>query len=164
MINKKPQVLQKKQQLAHCELRLDSVKKAYETAKKAVDSHEQQIKNTETQMKQIEKEKSKLEEKLAQESEQRGISLNEQDVAEYRRLKAEVEKRCTVVSTNLDNKRREQEAAISNNQFDERRLVYSREKLDQRDKAIETARKAVALAPGNEGFKKNLTRFESGPK
>jgi hypothetical protein len=62
-------------------------------------------------------------------------------VAEYRRLKAEVEKRCTVVSTDLDNKRREQEAAINSNEFDKRRLQHSQEKLQQRDKAVETERR-----------------------
>lgn len=77
-------------------------------------------------------------------------------MAEYRRLKAEVEKRCTVVSTDLDNKRREQEAAISSNQFDERRLQYSKEKLDQRDKALDTERRNYETLCESEQQQKRL--------
>jgi hypothetical protein len=89
-------------------------------------------------------------------------------VIEYRQLKAEVEKRCTVVSTTLDNKRREQEAAISANDFDKRRLQQSKEKLDQRDKALDTERRNMeALAEAEkqlaqliEEEKKNLNVCE----
>jgi hypothetical protein len=53
--------------------------------------------------------KEKLEMELAQESQKLQLNLNPKQVAEYRRLKAEVEKRSAIVSGNLDNKLQDQE-------------------------------------------------------
>lgn len=72
--------------------------------------------------------------------------MNEADIAEYRRLRGEVEKRTTAVSSQLDNLRREQEAAKSANEFDQRRLQQSKDKLEQRNKGIDAERRnLVAL-------------------
>uniref|UniRef100_A0A915P2S0 Structural maintenance of chromosomes protein n=1 Tax=Meloidogyne floridensis TaxID=298350 RepID=A0A915P2S0_9BILA len=141
MLGEKPKIAQMKQQLAHSEMRLASITKAHDNAVKAVNSLEQQIKAAEANKKEIEKQKSELEKKLAEKSKRQGINLNEADVKEYRRLKAEVEKRCAVIGTDLENKREEKKSAVDANEFNRRRLQQNQEKLDERQKVLETDRK-----------------------
>jgi len=56
-------------------------------------------------------------------------------------LKAEVEKRCAVIGTDLENKREEKKSAVDANEFNRRRLQQNQEKLDERQKVLETDRK-----------------------
>ncbi|KAF7639885.1 Structural maintenance of chromosomes protein [Meloidogyne graminicola] len=119
-------------------MRLDGIKKSHDNALKAVNNLDKQIKATKSSIKEIEQEKAKLEKKLSDESQRQGINLNEADIVAYRQLKAEVEKRCTVIGTNLENKLREVEAAISANEFDKRRLQQNNERLEQKNKVLET--------------------------
>ena len=51
MLGEKPKIAQMKQQLAHSEMRLESIKKAHDNAVKAVTNLEQQIKAAEANKK-----------------------------------------------------------------------------------------------------------------
>ncbi|KAL3110053.1 hypothetical protein niasHT_015656 [Heterodera trifolii] len=141
VLNRRPNVTKSKQQLDHCCLKLDSVRKAYETAKKAMDSQEKTVKEAEERIKKTQKEKAVLEEELNKESQALQLNLSKEQVSEYRHLKSEVEKRCTIVSTELDNKLREQEAANNAIEYDKRRLFHSTARLKQKQAELDRERR-----------------------
>uniref|UniRef100_A0A914HXQ1 Structural maintenance of chromosomes protein n=1 Tax=Globodera rostochiensis TaxID=31243 RepID=A0A914HXQ1_GLORO len=141
VLGKRPNVMKSKQQLDHCCLKLDSVRKAYETAKRATDFQEKTVQEAEARIKKAEQEKASLEEELNKESQAMQLNLSKEQVAEYRRLKAEVEKRCTIVSTDLDNKLREQEAANNAIEYDKRRLHHSNARLQQKQAELDRERR-----------------------
>lgn len=80
-----------------------------------------------------------------------------------------MEKRCTVVSTDLDNNKREQEAAKSANDYDERRLHHTKARLQQKQAELDRERRNLESMREREaeitrlleGERNNLRELES---
>ncbi|KAL3100097.1 hypothetical protein niasHS_000708 [Heterodera schachtii] len=123
------------------EIRLQREVGTFDDDRMAMDSQEKTVKEAEERIKKTQKEKAVLEEEFNKESQALQLNLSKEQVSEYRHLKSEVEKRCTIVSTELDNKLREQEAANNAIEYDKRRLFHSTARLKQKQAELDRERR-----------------------
>uniref|UniRef100_A0A915EFU5 Uncharacterized protein n=1 Tax=Ditylenchus dipsaci TaxID=166011 RepID=A0A915EFU5_9BILA len=89
----KPVVTQLKQQMGHMKSKRTDAEKKHLTAQKIAEDYSRNV---------------DLAKQIEQESQSKQLNLNPEQVAEYRRLKTEFEKKSIEETQNLDNKRQEQ--------------------------------------------------------
>ncbi|CAD5226875.1 unnamed protein product [Bursaphelenchus xylophilus] len=134
----RPELLKLSQQKDHIKKRLEILQKVYLAAQKKAEEHEKAISDATKKLAAARKNKEKLEAELAAESEQNQLKLNSDQIDEYRKLKAEAERRTVMVSSEIYNKQQEMDHLQSIIDFQKQRLL---EWKDKERRAVEELEK-----------------------
>ncbi|KAI1696108.1 MIZ/SP-RING zinc finger domain-containing protein [Ditylenchus destructor] len=139
----KLQCEEKRKEIEHIKAKYQKVEKALEDAQMVADEFDTKINETKVKMSAIEKKKNALHTEIEQESQNPELNLNPQQIAEYRRLKSQFEKRTLEQSQKLDNKRQEQETDRNALEYENRRLTVQKDKIMQKEAEIEREKRTI---------------------
>ncbi|KAI1724897.1 SMC proteins flexible hinge domain-containing protein [Ditylenchus destructor] len=135
--------LEHKCQREHIKAKYQKVEKSHEDAQKIADEFDTKIKEAKVKMSAFEKKKNALLTEIEQESQNPELNLNPQQIAEYRRLKSQFEKRSLEQSQKLDNKRQEQETDRNALEYENRRLTMQEDRIKQKEAEIEREKRNI---------------------
>lgn len=109
---KRPTFIKAKERVAHVKKKLESAHKSLSQAQKAHDAHEEDIRVLQRELEAVEAKRLEYEEQVAGESQSQGrdVTLEENQVKEYNRLKEEAGKRSAMYLQQLDSVNREQKS------------------------------------------------------
>jgi len=109
---KRPLYIKAKEKTAHTVKKLESAKKSLKQAKKAYDAHEDEIRQLESDLAEVENKRAEFDKIVEEESQSQGkdMSLEDDQVKEYHRLKEECGTRAAQFMQELDTVNREQKS------------------------------------------------------
>lgn len=105
-----PEVVRSRQEVEHCRQKIDTTRKVLTAAKRKAEEHKKNIEDAEQKLTDARARRDEYVQKLAAETQQRGLTLNAQQLDEYKRLKAEAEAKNTLVTSSLYNLQQAQQS------------------------------------------------------
>ncbi|XP_043916489.1 structural maintenance of chromosomes protein 1A [Protopterus annectens] len=142
---KRPQYIKAKENTAHKIKKLEAAKKSLQNAQKLYKKRKADMDELEKEMHCVEKAKQEFEERMAEESQSQGrdLTLEENQVKKYHRLKEEASKRAATLAQELEKFNRDQKADQDRLDLEERKKVETEAKIKQKLREIEENQKRI---------------------
>ncbi|VDK74855.1 unnamed protein product [Litomosoides sigmodontis] len=137
VMTQKPRYVAAKQGVVHVKAKLEMANKAHYNAQRAAEAHDTNVATMKQQLKDVEQKKQECEAKLATESQELEMQLNDAQVNEYYGLKGEATKRCGIIDMELNKLLQEQETEKNNLQFEQRRLAHAADRVKNKEQEME---------------------------
>ncbi|KAI6215832.1 hypothetical protein M3Y94_00430900 [Aphelenchoides besseyi] len=147
----RPLCMQSRQVVDHIKSKLDGAKKIQQAARKKAEEHTSHVKEAEGKLEVAQKQKAELKKRLAHESKQQKLNLNQQQIVEYRQLKNDAEKQTTLVAAKLYNLQQDQESDRAVVSHEKRKLEECNERIREKIREIEREKRHI------ESMKESIT-------
>ncbi|KAI6215897.1 hypothetical protein M3Y94_00438600 [Aphelenchoides besseyi] len=151
VVEQRPLCMQSRQVVDHIKSKLDGAKKIQQAARKKAEEHTKHVKEAEGKLEEAQKQKAELKKRLAHESKQQKLNLNQQQIVEYRQLKNDAEKQTTLVAAKLYNLQQDQESDRAVVSHEKRKLEECNERIREKIREIEREKRHI------ESMKESIT-------
>lgn len=142
---KRPQYIKAKENTAHKIKKLEAAKKSHQNAQKMYKKRKADMDELDKEMKAVELAKQEFEERMEEEAQSQGqdLTLEENQVKQYHRLKEEASKRAATLAQELEKFNRDQKADQDRLDLEERKKVETEAKIKQKIREIEENQKRI---------------------
>ncbi|NXL67906.1 SMC1A protein, partial [Chordeiles acutipennis] len=142
---KRPQYIKAKENTSHKIKKLEAAKKSLQNAQKQYKKRKGDMDELEKEMVSVEKARQEFEERMEEESQSQGrdLTLEENQVKKYHRLKEEASKRAATLAQELEKFNRDQKADQDRLDLEERKKVETEAKIKQKLREIEENQKRI---------------------
>ncbi|XP_040178610.1 structural maintenance of chromosomes protein 1A [Rana temporaria] len=142
---KRPQYIKAKENTSHKIKKLEAAKKSLQNAQKQYKKRKGDMDELEKEVQSVEKAKQEFEERMEEESQSQGrdLTLEENQVKKYHRLKEEASKRAATLAQELEKFNRDQKADQDRLDLEERKKVETEAKIKQKLREIEENQKRI---------------------
>ncbi|PKK17090.1 structural maintenance of chromosomes 1A [Columba livia] len=142
---KRPQYIKAKENTSHKIKKLEAARKALQNAQKQHKKRQGDMDELERDMGAVEKARQEFEERMEEESQSQGrdLTLEENQVKKYHRLKEEASKRAATLAQELEKFNRDQKADQDRLDLEERKKVDPQAKIKQKLREIEENQKRI---------------------
>lgn len=142
---KRPAFIKAKERVAHMQKKLDTSKKSLAQAKVADEAHKRDINELLEELRQVEDAKATWEASIAAQSQSQGrdVTLEDEQVKEYNRLKEEAGKQSARYTQMLDSINREQKSDQDRLDNEGRKKTEIENKIKQKEHMLEEATKRI---------------------
>ncbi|KFV62823.1 Structural maintenance of chromosomes protein 1A, partial [Dryobates pubescens] len=142
---KRPQYIKAKENTSHKIKKLEAAKKSLQNAQKQYKKRKADMDELEKEMGSVEKARQEFEERMEEESQSQGrdLTLEENQVKKYHRLKEEASKRAATLAQELEKFNRDQKADQDRLDLEERKKVETEAKIKQKLREIEENQKRI---------------------
>ncbi|XP_073456859.1 structural maintenance of chromosomes protein 1A isoform X2 [Aquarana catesbeiana] len=142
---KRPQYIKAKENTSHKIKKLEAAKKSLQNAQKQYKKRKGDMDELEKEVQSVEKARQEFEERMEEESQSQGrdLTLEENQVKKYHRLKEEASKRAATLAQELEKFNRDQKADQDRLDLEERKKVETEAKIKQKLREIEENQKRI---------------------
>ncbi|KAM4571132.1 structural maintenance of chromosomes protein 1A [Fundulus diaphanus] len=142
---KRPQYIKAKENTAHKIKKLEAAKKSLQNAQKMYKKRKADMDELDKEMRAVELAKQEFEERMEEEAQSQGqdLTLEENQVKQYHRLKEEASKRAATLAQELEKFNRDQKADQDRLDLEERKKVETEAKIKQKIREIEENQKRI---------------------
>lgn len=142
---KRPQYIKAKENTSHKIKKLEAAKKSQQNAQKLYKKRKADMDELDKEMKAVELAKQEFEERMEEEAQSQGqdLTLEENQVKQYHRLKEEASKRAATLAQELEKFNRDQKADQDRLDLEERKKVETEAKIKQKIREIEENQKRI---------------------
>ncbi|XP_068104482.1 structural maintenance of chromosomes protein 1A isoform X2 [Hyperolius riggenbachi] len=142
---KRPQYIKAKENTSHKIKKLEAAKKSLQNAQKQYKKRKADMDELEKEVQAVEKSRQEFEERMEEESQSQGrdLTLEENQVKKYHRLKEEASKRAATLAQELEKFNRDQKADQDRLDLEERKKVETEAKIKQKLREIEENQKRI---------------------
>lgn len=142
---KRPQYIKAKENTSHKIKKLEAAKKSHQNASKQYKKRKGDMDELEKEVLSVEKARQEFEERMEEESQSQGrdLTLEENQVKQYHRLKEEASKRAATLAQELEKFNRDQKADQDRLDLEERKKVETEAKIKQKLREIEENQKRI---------------------
>ncbi|NXG17972.1 SMC1A protein, partial [Grallaria varia] len=142
---KRPQYIKAKENTSHKIKKLEAARKSLQNAQKQYKKRKADMDELEKEMVSVEKSRQEFEERMEEESQSQGrdLTLEENQVKKYHRLKEEASKRAATLAQELEKFNRDQKADQDRLDLEERKKVETEAKIKQKLREIEENQKRI---------------------
>uniref|UniRef100_A0A803SRM9 Structural maintenance of chromosomes protein n=1 Tax=Anolis carolinensis TaxID=28377 RepID=A0A803SRM9_ANOCA len=142
---KRPQYIKAKENTSHKIKKLEAAKKSLQNAQKQYKKRKGDMDELEKEMISVEKARQEFEELMEKESQSQGrdLTLEENQVKKYHRLKEEASKRAATLAQELEKFNRDQKADQDRLDLEERKKIETEAKIKQKLREIEENQKRI---------------------
>ncbi|XP_063792659.1 structural maintenance of chromosomes protein 1A isoform X2 [Pseudophryne corroboree] len=142
---KRPQYIKAKENTSHKIKKLETAKKSLQNAQKQYKKRKGDMDELEKEVQSVEKARQEFEERMEEESQSQGrdLTLEENQVKKYHRLKEEASKRAATLAQELEKFNRDQKADQDRLDLEERKKVETEAKIKQKLREIEENQKRI---------------------
>ncbi|XP_038139032.1 structural maintenance of chromosomes protein 1A [Cyprinodon tularosa] len=142
---KRPQYIKAKENTSHKIKKLEAAKKSLQNAQKMYKKRKADMDELDKEMRAVELAKQEFEERMEEEAQSQGqdLTLEENQVKQYHRLKEEASKRAATLAQELEKFNRDQKADQDRLDLEERKKVETEAKIKQKIREIEENQKRI---------------------
>ncbi|XP_062420552.1 structural maintenance of chromosomes protein 1A isoform X2 [Pungitius pungitius] len=142
---KRPQYIKAKENTSHKIKKLEAARKSLQNAQKMYKKRKGDMDELDKEMKAVELSKQDFEERMEEEAQSQGqdLTLEENQVKAYHRLKEEASKRAATLAQELEKFNRDQKADQDRLDLEERKKVETEAKIKQKIREIEENQKRI---------------------
>ncbi|CAJ1085233.1 structural maintenance of chromosomes protein 1A [Xyrichtys novacula] len=142
---KRPQYIKAKENTSHKIKKLEAAKKSLQNAQKMYKKRKGDMDELDKEMRAVELAKQEFEERMEEEAQSQGqdLTLEENQVKQYHRLKEEASKRAATLAQELEKFNRDQKADQDRLDLEERKKVETEAKIKQKIREIEENQKRI---------------------
>ncbi|XP_051914385.1 structural maintenance of chromosomes protein 1A [Hippocampus zosterae] len=142
---KRPQYIKAKENTSHKIKKLEAARKSLQNAQKMYKKRKADMDELDKEMKAVELAKQDFEERMEEEAQSQGqdLTLEENQVKQYHRLKEEASKRAATLAQELEKFNRDQKADQDRLDLEERKKVETEAKIKQKIREIEENQKRI---------------------
>ncbi|XP_031700441.1 structural maintenance of chromosomes protein 1A [Anarrhichthys ocellatus] len=142
---KRPQYIKAKENTSHKIKKLEAARKSLQNAQKMYKKRKGDMDELDDEMKAVELAKQDFEERMEEEAQSQGqdLTLEENQVKQYHRLKEEASKRAATLAQELEKFNRDQKADQDRLDLEERKKVETEAKIKQKIREIEENQKRI---------------------
>ncbi|XP_078480497.1 LOW QUALITY PROTEIN: structural maintenance of chromosomes protein 1A-like [Lampetra planeri] len=142
---KRPQYIKAKENTSHKIKKLEAARKSLQNAQKMYKKRKADMDELDKEMKAVELAKQEFEERMEEEAQSQGqdLTLEENQVKQYHRLKEEASKRAATLAQELEKFNRDQKADQDRLDLEERKKVETEAKIKQKIREIEENQKRI---------------------
>ncbi|XP_069501341.1 structural maintenance of chromosomes protein 1A [Ambystoma mexicanum] len=142
---KRPQYIKAKENTSHKIKKLEAAKKSQQNAQKQYKKRKADMDELEKEVASVEKARKEFEDRMEEESQSQGrdLTLEENQVKQYHRLKEEASKRAATLAQELEKFNRDQKADQDRLDLEERKKVETEAKIKQKLREIEENQKRI---------------------
>ncbi|XP_029011415.1 structural maintenance of chromosomes protein 1A [Betta splendens] len=142
---KRPQYIKAKENTAHKIKKLEAARKSLQNAQKMYKKRKADMDELDKEMRAVEVAKHEFEERMEEEAQSQGqdLTLEENQVKQYHRLKEEASKRAATLAQELEKFNRDQKADQDRLDLEERKKVETEAKIKQKIREIEENQKRI---------------------
>ncbi|XP_069039503.1 structural maintenance of chromosomes protein 1A [Lepisosteus oculatus] len=142
---KRPQYIKAKENTAHKIKKLEAARKSLQNAQKQYKKRKADMEELDREMAAVELAKQEFEERMEEEAQSQGqdLTLEENQVKQYHRLKEEASKRAATLAQELEKFNRDQKADQDRLDLEERKKVETEAKIKQKIREIEENQKRI---------------------
>ncbi|CAG6021415.1 structural maintenance of chromosomes protein 1A [Menidia menidia] len=142
---KRPQYIKAKENTSHKIKKLEAARKSLQNAQKMYKKRKGDMDELDKEMKAVELAKQDFEERMEEEAQSQGqdLTLEENQVKQYHRLKEEASKRAATLAQELEKFNRDQKADQDRLDLEERKKVETEAKIKQKIREIEENQKRI---------------------
>ncbi|KAM6929487.1 structural maintenance of chromosomes protein 1A [Lycodopsis pacificus] len=142
---KRPQYIKAKENTSHKIKKLEAARKSLQNAQKMYKKRKGDMDELDDEMKAVELSKQDFEERMEEEAQSQGqdLTLEENQVKQYHRLKEEASKRAATLAQELEKFNRDQKADQDRLDLEERKKVETEAKIKQKIREIEENQKRI---------------------
>ncbi|RVE70507.1 hypothetical protein OJAV_G00065260 [Oryzias javanicus] len=142
---KRPQYIKAKENTAHKIKKLEAARKSLQNAQKMYKKRKADMDELDKEMRAVELAKQDFEERMEEEAQSQGqdLTLEENQVKQYHRLKEEASKRAATLAQELEKFNRDQKADQDRLDLEERKKVETEAKIKQKIREIEENQKRI---------------------
>ncbi|CAB1452633.1 unnamed protein product [Pleuronectes platessa] len=142
---KRPQYIKAKENTSHKIKKLEAARKSLQNAQKMYKKRKGDMDELDKEMKAVELTKQEFEERMEEEAQSQGqdLTLEENQVKQYHRLKEEASKRAATLAQELEKFNRDQKADQDRLDLEERKKVETEAKIKQKIREIEENQKRI---------------------
>lgn len=142
---KRPQYIKAKENTAHKIKKLDVARKSLQNAQKMYKKRKADIEELDREQGAVEMARQEFEERMEEEAQSQGqdLTLEENQVKQYHRLKEEASKRAATLAQELEKFNRDQKADQDRLDLEERKKVETEAKIKQKIREIEENQKRI---------------------
>ncbi|XP_066566234.1 structural maintenance of chromosomes protein 1A isoform X2 [Amia ocellicauda] len=142
---KRPQYIKAKENTAHKIKKLEAARKSLQNAQKQYKKRKADMEELDREMGAVEMAKQEFEERMEEEAQSQGqdLTLEENQVKQYHRLKEEASKRAATLAQELEKFNRDQKADQDRLDLEERKKVETEAKIKQKIREIEENQKRI---------------------
>lgn len=142
---KRPQYIKAKENTAHKIKKLEAARKSLQNAQKMYKKRKADMDELDKEMRAVELAKQEFEERMEEEAQSQGqdLTLEENQVKQYHRLKEEASKRAATLAQELEKFNRDQKADQDRLDLEERKKVETEAKIKQKIREIEENQKRI---------------------
>ncbi|XP_044066817.1 structural maintenance of chromosomes protein 1A [Siniperca chuatsi] len=142
---KRPQYIKAKENTSHKIKKLEAARKSLQNAQKMYKKRKTDMDELDKEMKAVELAKQEFEERMEEEAQSQGqdLTLEENQVKQYHRLKEEASKRAATLAQELEKFNRDQKADQDRLDLEERKKVETEAKIKQKIREIEENQKRI---------------------
>uniref|UniRef100_A0A8C7ZE80 Structural maintenance of chromosomes protein n=1 Tax=Oryzias sinensis TaxID=183150 RepID=A0A8C7ZE80_9TELE len=142
---KRPQYIKAKENTAHKIKKLEAARKSLQNAQKMYKKRKADMDELDKEMRAVEIAKQDFEERMEEEAQSQGqdLTLEENQVKQYHRLKEEASKRAATLAQELEKFNRDQKADQDRLDLEERKKVETEAKIKQKIREIEENQKRI---------------------
>uniref|UniRef100_A0A8C5N8P8 Structural maintenance of chromosomes protein n=1 Tax=Gouania willdenowi TaxID=441366 RepID=A0A8C5N8P8_GOUWI len=142
---KRPQYIKAKENTSHKIKKLEAARKSLQNAQKMYKKRKADMDELDKEMKAVELTKQEFEERMEEEAQSQGqdLTLEENQVKQYHRLKEEASKRAATLAQELEKFNRDQKADQDRLDLEERKKVETEAKIKQKIREIEENQKRI---------------------
>lgn len=142
---KRPQYIKAKENTSHKIKKLEAARKSLQNAQKMYKKRKGDMDELDKEMQAVELTKQEFEERMEEEAQSQGqdLTLEENQVKQYHRLKEEASKRAATLAQELEKFNRDQKADQDRLDLEERKKVETEAKIKQKIREIEENQKRI---------------------
>ncbi|XP_022054953.1 structural maintenance of chromosomes protein 1A [Acanthochromis polyacanthus] len=142
---KRPQYIKAKENTSHKIKKLEAARKSLQNAQKMYKKRKADMDELDKEMRAVELAKQDFEERMEEEAQSQGqdLTLEENQVKQYHRLKEEASKRAATLAQELEKFNRDQKADQDRLDLEERKKVETEAKIKQKIREIEENQKRI---------------------
>ncbi|XP_046895580.1 structural maintenance of chromosomes protein 1A [Hypomesus transpacificus] len=142
---KRPQYIKAKENTSHKIKKLEAARKSLQNAQKMYKKRKADMEELDKEMGAVEMTKQEFEERMEEEAQSQGqdLTLEENQVKQYHRLKEEASKRAATLAQELEKFNRDQKADQDRLDLEERKKVETEAKIKQKIREIEENQKRI---------------------
>uniref|UniRef100_A0A667WM96 Structural maintenance of chromosomes protein n=1 Tax=Myripristis murdjan TaxID=586833 RepID=A0A667WM96_9TELE len=142
---KRPQYIKAKENTSHKIKKLEAARKSLQNAQKMYKKRKADMDELDKEMRAVELAKQEFEERMEEEAQSQGqdLTLEENQVKQYHRLKEEASKRAATLAQELEKFNRDQKADQDRLDLEERKKVETEAKIKQKIREIEENQKRI---------------------
>uniref|UniRef100_A0A8C4S928 Structural maintenance of chromosomes protein n=1 Tax=Erpetoichthys calabaricus TaxID=27687 RepID=A0A8C4S928_ERPCA len=142
---KRPQYIKAKENTSHKIKKLEAARKSLQNAQKQYKKRKADMDELEKEMGAVEKARQEFEERMEEEAQSQGqdLTLEENQVKQYHRLKEEASKRAATLAQELEKFNRDQKADQDRLDLEERKKIETEAKIKQKIREIEENQKRI---------------------
>ncbi|XP_061592161.1 structural maintenance of chromosomes protein 1A [Cololabis saira] len=142
---KRPQYIKAKENTSHKIKKLEAARKSLQNAQKMYKKRKGDMDELDKEMRAVELTKQEFEERMEEEAQSQGqdLTLEENQVKQYHRLKEEASKRAATLAQELEKFNRDQKADQDRLDLEERKKVETEAKIKQKIREIEENQKRI---------------------